>query len=237
MSSIYTTIYTTPPNPATTSDPTIVRVGDAEGFDKYTVAEILKDGRKRIADGVPLLYADAVVTIPEVDEWVRSLVAIAVDNCRVGEPMVRSGPSILLMGPCGVGKTYNAYGAMRALSASGVHAWWRVEKSTQLFRAMRPRPGHDSERYLREVMESKLLVLDDLGAARSNPSREETLYDVVDFRNEHRLPTLFTTNIADEGETMSAVVGERVASRLDEMCAVAVALTGEDRRRDSDGVS
>ena len=58
------------------------------------------------------------------------------------------------------------------------------------------------------IRTAPLLILDDLGAHSSTPWAEEKLYQLVNYRYNHRLPTVITTNLTlDE-------LDERLASRL-----------------------
>src|SRR3546814_11554545 len=59
-------------------------------------------------------------------------------------------------------------------------------------------------------------------------STEEVTYRLIDHRYTHCLPTIFTTNVPTSN--LRDQLGDRVASRLAEMCT-RVTLTGSDRRR------
>ena len=50
-----------------------------------------------------------------------------------------------------------------------------------------------------EVRSSSLLVLDDFGSQSSSPWAEEKLFQIVNHRYNHALPTVVTTNLAPEG--------------------------------------
>jgi DNA replication protein DnaC len=75
---------------------------------------------------------------------------------------------------------------------------------------------------LRPVMETPLLVLDDLGAERLTDWVEETMNVIVNARYNAKRPTLFTSNYEDaDREDMNSLfvrVGFRLHSRLSEMC-------------------
>ncbi|MGH8570994.1 MAG: ATP-binding protein, partial [Gammaproteobacteria bacterium] len=186
------------------------------------------------AERLPPLFADAAVTVSEVADWVRHLVAGALAGRGVGHPVVRSGPSLLLTGKVGRGKTYQAFGALRALSVSGVHCRWLAVGEADMFATLRPRNGHDTESEFEALAGAGVLLLDDLGAAKRTEWTEEVVCRLINHRNEWRRATLVTTNRGGERDPLSAVVGERVASRLAQMCTP-VAVTGPDRRRDRGG--
>ncbi|MEU9079667.1 ATP-binding protein [Kitasatospora sp. NPDC048538] len=176
---------------------------------------------------IPPRYRLAVADHPEVTTWVQQ-VTLACRPGPGGTPGIAQGPSLLIAGPTGSGKTHQAYGAIRSLLKAGVRLRWTKLTATELYASQRPRHGTDTEREMRDLMTCSLLVLDDLGAAKASEWTEELTLRLVDHRYEHLLPTIFTINLAP-GEIKNAL-GDRTASRLADMCERAI-LTGTDRRR------
>lgn len=214
------------------SDPTIATVPELPVqrdaiYDEHWRLEAIEAGRKSLAERVPAHYRDAVVTVPAVQAWVRELVAHARDGARVSAAITR-GRSLLLVGPTGTGKTWEAYGAVRALAVSGAWVSWRFLSAADLYARMRPRPGVDAESEFEAHARAGLLVLDDLGAAKSSEWTEEINYRLINHRYENELPTLITSNVPPK--QLAEKLGDRVASRLVEM-AERVVLSGPDRRR------
>jgi DNA replication protein DnaC len=72
-----------------------------------------------------------------------------------------------------------------------------------------------------------VLVIDDLGQEKQTEWTRQILYDVVNYRYEHRLPIIITTNFTEDG--LANYVGHPVWSRLYEMCD-AVHTSGGDHR-------
>jgi DNA replication protein DnaC len=179
------------------------------------------DSRERI----PRHYRDAVPTSPEVRAWVDELVAGA--GGRI-VPAIGTGPSLLLLGPTGVGKTYEAFGAIRDLMVTGVKAKWTAATAADIYAALRPRHLVDSEAEFKRFADSPLLVVDDLGAAKATEWTEEVNYRLINHRYEAEKPTLITSNVRPS--QLGDALGDRVASRLTEMCQ-RVVLKGSDRRR------
>jgi DNA replication protein DnaC len=175
---------------------------------------------------IPSHYIGAVVTVPEVAEWVRALVDIVRDERRT-VPRILTGPSLLLLGKTGTGKTFQAYGAIRALAASGAGCSWLATTAADMYGTLRPRPRVDSEEEFNRYARAGLLVLDDLGAAKGSEWNEEINYRLINHRYENELPTLITSNV--EPAKLAGALGERVASRLVEM-AQRVVIRGADRR-------
>ncbi|HEX6968303.1 MAG TPA: ATP-binding protein [Micromonosporaceae bacterium] len=167
----------------------------------------------------PPRYRDAQVDHPEIGEWV--------ENFR-RDP--RSAPSLLINGPTGTGKTHQALAALRAAVTAGQRprVEWRITTAPDLYALLRPRAGVDSEAEMNRWRTAGLLLLDDLGAAKSSEWVEEVTYRLIDHRYTHCLPTIITTNVPTA--QLRDHLGDRVASRLAEMCA-RVTLNGPDRRR------
>ncbi|MCJ0873301.1 ATP-binding protein [Streptomyces sp. AP-93] len=176
---------------------------------------------------IPPRYREALATQPEVLGWVEA-VTRAGRNGPAGTRGIAYGPSLLIAGTTGIGKTHQAYGAVRSLLAAGVRLRWQAVTSADLYAQLRPRPNHDPEREIQELGRCPLLILDDLGAAKQSEWTEELTYRLINRRYTEMLPTLITTNLPI-AELRNAV-GDRVASRLAEM-TTRVILTGPDRRR------
>lgn len=136
--------------------------------------------------------------------------------------------SLLILGATGTGKTYQAYGCIRALAARGVTVAWHADTAPGLLAGLRPREGADSEGEYRKIAAVPLLLLDDIGTAKASEWTEEILYRLINDRYEAMLPGLFTSNIP--AAELRATLGDRIASRLAEMCQ-RVVLRGPDRRR------
>lgn len=210
----------------TSPDPTITRVIEAaDTFDPHWLDESTDKGRESHAR-IPVRYRGACVDVPEVAEWVRQLVRLAAQQKRT-VPRIDSGPSLLLIGATGTGKTHTAFGAVRALTVSGALCPWQALTAADLYARLRPRHGVDSEAEFDKVAQAGLLVLDDLGAAKGTDWNEEVNYRLINYRYEHELPTLVTSNVPPRD--LGGALGERVASRLVEM-ASRVVLRGADRR-------
>lgn len=214
------------------SDPTIVTLTDDypdPDRDRYWVAENLEACARHLEATLPAHYAKAVADHPDVVAWVKALVQAAVD-AKFTVPALATGPSLLLTGRVGRGKTHQAWGALRALAATGLRVAWEVSTAADLYAALRPRAGVDSEAAFRQHARARLLVLDDVGASKSTEWTEEINYRLVNHRYENELPTLFTSNLPPKD--LAGMLGDRVASRLIEMTQPVV-LRGEDRRRAS----
>lgn len=72
-----------------------------------------------------------------------------------------------------------------------------------------------------------MLIIDDIGVERINDWVLEQFYVIINKRYNDVLPTIFTSNLSVS--QLSDRIGERVASRIVEMCDV-YELTNTDRR-------
>ncbi|WP_199546640.1 ATP-binding protein [Streptomyces sp. N35] len=201
-------------------------------FDSHSTANVARVTYGETVAKVPFHYRSARTTLPQLHAWIVGLVAEAKRRqAERGAPIasITHGPSLLLLGATGVGKTYEAYGAMRELSVTGVYCQWAVTTAADLYAALRPRHGIDSEAEFRTYRDARLLLVDDLGADRKPTEfTEEINFRLINHRYEHYLPTLITTNVGPK--ELASRLGDRVASRLAEMCE-RIAIKGNDRRR------
>lgn len=177
-------------------------------------------------DRIPERYSGALTTEPAVCAWMADLTRQALQSRRV-TVAITTGPSLLVLGPTGTGKTHQAYGVIRGFDALGVRARWRVTTAADLYARLRPRHGVDSEAVFDDYAHASLLVVDDFGAAKNTEWTEDVNTRLVNHRYERVLPTLFTSNLTPA--ELADRLGGRVSSRLKEM-ADRVVLKGSDRR-------
>lgn len=199
--------------------------------DPYGPANVARYNYTQACKTVPHIYRTAIPDLPELRSWVDEIVTGAkAEQKHRPVATVHHGQSMLLLGPTGVGKTHQAYGAIRDLAVTGINATWRVTTAANLYAALRPRHGVDSETEFRSYTRAQMLLIDDLGAAKPSEFTEDVNFRLINHRYENHLPTLFTSNVLPK--ELAARLGDRVASRLVEMCQQVV-ITGQDRRRKS----
>ncbi|MFF1709266.1 ATP-binding protein [Streptomyces sp. NPDC058268] len=203
-----------------------------DDFDPHSTANVARVTYGETAAKIPFHYRSARTTLPQLRTWIERLVADAkTAQAQRGAPIasITHGPSLLLLGVTGVGKTYEAYGALRELAVTGVYGQWAVTTAADLYAALRPRHGVDSEVEFARYRNARLLLVDDLGADRKPTEfTEEINFRLINHRYENHLPTLLTSNVGPK--ELAARLGDRVTSRLAEMCE-RISLKGDDRRR------
>ena len=165
---------------------------------------------------VPRRYSSAQPN-PIARAWAQSVVTNP-DDTR----------SLLVVGPTGTGKTHYAYSVLRAIAETGRPTGWAALTAADLYASLRPRAGRDSEAEFESLAGTDVLFVDDLGAAKLTEWTEEVTYRLVNHRYEQCRPGIFTSNVPP-GQ-LRDVLGERIASRLTEMCE-RVTLKGDDRRK------
>ncbi|MGI5836635.1 MAG: ATP-binding protein [Chloroflexota bacterium] len=117
---------------------------------------------------------------------------------------------LVLLGTTGCGKTHLAAAIANQVIARGQPVYFVVvpDLLDHLRSAYSPDSKVPYDELFETIRTAPLLILDDLGAHSSTPWAEEKLYQLVNHRYNHRLPTVITTNLAlDE-------LDERLASRL-----------------------
>ncbi|MFD7580549.1 ATP-binding protein [Kitasatospora sp. NPDC059817] len=179
----------------------------------------------RWSAATPPRYRAAEATLPGVTSWADRALA---DNTAAG--------ALLLTGQTGTGKTHEAYGALRRIAASGPDRFEVIAiNSADMYGRLRPSQVMGAaERELRRLSEVQYLLLDDLGTAKTSEWTEEMTYRLINYRYNHCLPTLLTSNLPardEHGPDLTDFVGARVASRLAEMMTSLVPMIGADRRR------
>ena len=129
------------------------------------------------------------------------------------------GQGLLLWGGVGTGKTYYAMCIANALIDIGVNV-----KHTSLATIIKQ--GQDfekAERHYWNLMQKRLIIIDDLGTERTTAFAQEQIYKHIDGWNTLNIPLIITTNYTlKEIETASADTQDlsyaRIYSRILEKC-------------------
>jgi len=162
-------------------------------------------------------------------------------------PLETAGTGLLLTGSIGVGKTHLAVGILQALvterGATGIFFDYR-DLLKQVQNSYNRQVAATELEILAPVFDAEVLVLDELGASKPTDWVWDTVAHILNTRYNDRRTTIITTNYANlpplateagartsmREETLGDRIGERMRSRLQEMCVV-VEMQGEDFRQ------
>lgn len=153
-------------------------------------------------------------------------------------PVLPEGANgLLLLGPCGVGKTHLAVSILQEVVVrKGMPALFvDLNGLYREIRATYGRTGSEETEYdiLNPLVEAPLLLIDELGCV-ATPWAQDTLHYLVSQRYNEQRPTLCTSNYLDApgpGETaLEDRIGTRTRSRLMEMCQT-ILMEGPDHRK------
>lgn len=144
---------------------------------------------------------------------------------------------ILFTGSVGVGKTHLAVSILKGLSEHGfkclfyefgsllkeIQDSYNVSTKTSELAVLAP------------VLNTDVLVLDELGASKPTDWVRDTMAHIINTRYNDQKATIFTTNYPDDkqsdrDETLEDRIGVRLRSRLYEMCKT-IDIKGSDFRR------
>lgn len=114
-------------------------------------------------------------------------------------PDVEQG--LLFLGNVGVGKTHLAISVLKSLVAkTGAHCLfydfgWLIKEIQDSYN---PNTQASELRLLQRVIDAEVLVLDEIGSAKSTEWVKDTLMNIINTRYNMQRLTLFTTNYLDE---------------------------------------
>ena len=180
------------------------------------------------------------------------------DEFVTSYPIYTEGRGLLYTGTMGVGKTHLAVGLLHALiterGAQGLFCDYR-ELLKQIQESYNPSTHVTELQVLRPIFQAEVLLLDDLGYIRPTEWVWDTVALILNARYNAKKTTIITTNYpnlparslrslddpkksrpqkdAEEAmreETLGDRIGDRMWSRLAEMC-VEVNLVGKDLRQ------
>ncbi|HET8826437.1 MAG TPA: ATP-binding protein [Terriglobales bacterium] len=174
------------------------------------------------------------------------------DACKFVEEYPLENTGLLLIGSIGVGKTHLAVGIIKELILSkgiGCLFYDYRELLKQIQNSYNDSVKATELEVLRPVFETEVLVLDELGAVKPTEWVWDTVSLILNTRYNDNRTTIITTNYPDDaakeasgtsefsraqravrGETLGDRIGERMRSRLHEMCRI-IKMEGADFRQ------
>jgi DNA replication protein DnaC len=200
------------------------------------------------------------VSREQMAAWNRSLAQAKLMVQRFADEFpVGSEHGLLLMGPCGVGKTHLAVSAMKSIVLRGHSGLFYDYR--ELLKAIQDSYNPESQAtemsVLEPVLKAEILVLDDVGSSKPSLWALETVGHVLNTRYNEKRVTLLTTNFLDSDaggaagnsagaaptprvagtraptieDSLTERVGKRIRSRLYEMCRT-VEINAADYRKE-----
>ncbi|MGH2345180.1 MAG: ATP-binding protein, partial [Chloroflexota bacterium] len=147
--------------------------------------------------------------------------------------------SLLFYGGVGTGKTHLAVAIAQGLLERGIGCVFSDyrELLKRIQATFDPTNPATEAGVVAPLLHAEVLILDDLGVGRATDWALETLHYILNHRYSQRLATILTTNLEDLASSIEKreavlvqAVGERLRSRLYEMCQFA-GMHGEDYRQ------
>src|SRR5271154_2122915 len=199
-----------------------------------------------------------------LDAWARSLAQAKFVVQRFAQEFspvreMQSEHGLLLMGPCGVGKTHLAVASLKEIvlrGHTGLFYDYR-ELLKEIQDSYNPENQATEMGVLEPVLRAEILVLDDIGSSKPSLWALETVGHVLNTRYNEKRVTLLTTNFLDSDagaggansaggapparvagmraptieDSLTERVGKRIRSRLYEMCRT-VEINAADYRKE-----
>lgn len=201
---------------------------------------------------IPRRYEHCELSNFEFDGPHRHLASARMAACKFVEEYPLDSTGLLLIGSVGVGKTHLAVGIIKELVLSKAipclfYDYRELLKEIQ--NCYNDSVKATELEVLRPVFETEILVLDELGAVKPTEWVWDTVSLILNTRYNDSRTTIITTNYEDHaprdlngssefaraqraarGETLGDRIGERMRSRLHEMCRI-VKMEGADFRQ------
>lgn len=201
---------------------------------------------------IPKRYEHCELSNFEFDGPRSQLFQARMAACKFAEEYPLDGTGLLLVGSIGVGKTHLAVGIIRELVLSkGIACLFYDyrELLKQIQNSYNDSVKATELDVLRPVFEAEVLVLDELGAVKPTDWVWDTVSLILNARYNDKRTTIITTNFVDDAgqdgyatsefaraqratrrETLGDRIGERMRSRLHEMCRI-IKMDGADFRQ------
>jgi DNA replication protein DnaC len=195
--------------------------------------------------------------------WNRSLAQAKLIVQRFAEEFspvreMQNDQGLLLMGPCGAGKTHLAVAALKEIVERGHSGLFYDYR--ELLKEIQDSYNAESQStemgVLDPVLKAEILVLDDVGSSKPSLWALETVGHILNTRYNEKRVTILTTNFLDADaaiapapsarvagmraptieDSLTERVGKRIRSRLYEMCRT-IEISAPDYRKEIRNIS
>ncbi len=201
---------------------------------------------------IPKRYEHCELSNFEFEGPHANLMRARMEACKFAEEYPLENTGLLLIGSIGVGKTHLAVGILKELiNGKGIPCLFYDyrELLKQIQNSYNDSVKATELDVLRPVFETEVLVLDELGAVKPTEWVWDTVSLILNTRYNDNRTTIITTNYPDDAareaggnsefsraqrsaraETLGDRIGERMRSRLHEMCRI-IKMEGADFRQ------
>ncbi|MGZ7030987.1 MAG: ATP-binding protein [Thermoanaerobaculia bacterium] len=202
----------------------------------------LRRDQRLSAAGIPARYEHCTVETFRAETPTLKNAKRRVEEFIDVWPSTDNGRGLLMMGPCGSGKTHLAVASLIEIIRSGKPGRLLFRNFQDLIQEIQASFESDEvptkAELLRPILDADLLVLDELGSQKPTTFVQDILYYVINTRYNDRRATVFTTNYVDrpvdgKEERLELRIGTRLRSRLYEMAQVVDFGTTPDYRRNT----
>ena len=148
------------------------------------------------------------------------------------EKMKKENIGLLFYGSVGSGKIYLACSIANSLIEQ-YQISVKIRNFAQIINELQKSSfDFDKNAYIESLVNTSVLILDDLGIERDTSYAKEQVYNIVNSRYLKQKPTIFTTNLSYDTiqNCKDSVEYQRIYSRIIEMC-IPVMVVGEDFRK------
>ncbi len=221
---------------------------EVDNWRRENAEQARKEARQAYFEIAPPPGQFAATLLTDLDERACSLAgrAAAARFVETWEERRKAGDGLTLSGSIGCGKTMVAAAIANEIAWRGFAARFISVTGLQA----RLKRWEDADKVLTNLKRSHLLVLDDFGQERVTEWSSAQLFDLIDARNQARLPTIVTTNLGPADlrahyvraltlgkdqmpADQAGITVDRILSRLRERNASVIHL-GDDQRAGGD---
>ena len=149
----------------------------------------------------------------KVSEETERVVTALLSYVEKSDAYLKQGKGIYFTGNTGSGKTHLACAVANALLNKGVKVSFEIigDLARRIRFSYQDNFENESE-ILQKAYNSKVLVLDDLGAEEYTEKVQDRIHNIIDYRLRHRLATIITSNFKPEG--LIKILDERTIDRI-----------------------